>query len=622
MPPRKKKKPASEFDLEVGPEQLEQETGDVMTGVPEAPEFDLDGLTPAEKREFFDANPEMDDSINKAKFNNDLAREWAASAELYRDEPEEYKGHRTKGYIRKFAAPFSLEEIRKWAKDFRGGGKYKVLCYDGGHVLRTRSTFSVEGNPMLQSEIEAAEHVAKKHDKEEDRESYSRERELERRLNEEKMDRMFSQFATMQREQNDRFERVLERLADKPKSNPAADWGPVLTALAPVLVEFVKKPAPTPPPDHFADVANLVEKLENDRQRSMNKMMDELKSSGKGSMENRVFELLLQNSLGNKNDPNKAIVKALDQTLPTIFSKLTQFAIDKGMQGDKEDDGEITPKYIAEQLMGVVKPLVDKGGIPGMEVPQQDPYAHLQQPPQMPMPQPMQQPMPMPHQMPMPQGPPAGSVPVGQMPPGTLSGDPFGGSTTLSQHGPSVPPPPASEPNLPEGSVAPQAPQPQAPMADQLPQHPDISAEVFIKAIEYMQVGKTGDELAHDVEEVNDGFPFISKRALGFLESMQPHFFVPHVLQAVPPQLAPHFHTPQGQQFILSFCNWFYDTDDSPDEEGDPEPEVVDATVVDVPPGIPQPGEVPPVFDPSQVTETPAPTEASDAQAAQPNPNP
>jgi hypothetical protein len=126
------------------------------------------------------------------------------------------------------------------------------------------------------------------------------------------------------------------------------------------------------------------------------------------------------------------------------------------------------------------------------------------------------------------------------------------------------------------------------PAAEAQPQH--VHPDIFAKAVEFLQTGQSGEDLAVWADDHNEGFKLLSKDAIEYLENTQPFYLVPFILEAAPPELAPHLDNPHAKQMISDFCDFFYNSEDPPDGEdaeatppeaaappASPAPEVTDA---------------------------------------------
>jgi hypothetical protein len=614
----KRSKPKEEDPSEDG---ISEEEAEAMAGAPadgedEMPPMDIEHLTPFPEvdelpegdEEFqgqgmlggFDYPEELnplgvrDDSVSKARDAASIMREANASLLLHRVEPSEYRGHRTRGYIKRFHAPFSVEEAQVWAAENRGGGKYRYWIYDGGGTIRGGSTFEIAGTPLTPQEIAEAESAAATKQQPE-RGDRDRERELESQLANERMDRMMQMMMQQRREDQAETRRLMEKLADSSKNQRSSveEWAPLIAALAPVLTKVLEKPEPPPPPpDHFKELAVLQERFQTEMMR-LNR--DQLEKSGKPDRTEaimlKMLEATMQKSLGiGQHDPMSGINMALDKVLPTLVSKITNIAIDKAAVAGKEEEKDLSPRFIAEKVADLVKDTTDKFANRGQQ----------------------------------PQGPPPGyGPPMAPMalPPGTMPGNPSapieGWPLTGAPGADVVPPPqqahaamraPAAPPNaveIPPGAtvggitnngpntlyidpmavteVPAQAPTVAAPMPEPVtatpvtatpvaapadteqPQH--VHPDIFAKAVEFLQTGQSGEDLAVWADDNNEGHKLLSKDAIEYLENTQPFYLVPFILEAAPPELAAHLNNPHAKQMISDFCDFFYNSEDPPEGE-------------------------------------------------------
>jgi hypothetical protein len=309
---------------------------------------------------------------------------------------------------------------------------------------------------------------------------------------------------------------------------------------------------------------------------------DQLEKSGKPDrtemMMNKMMEAMMQKSLGiGQHDPMSGINLALDKVLPNLVSKITNIAIDKAAGGDKEEEKDLSPRFIAEKVADVVKDATEKFANRGQ--PQGPPpgygYGYGPQPSM-----PMLPPGAMPGQPSAPvegwplTGPPEeGVVPEQQMahdvmqdheqvieirPGETYNGVTNNGPTSLfvpavpdpvqPQHAPVAPtttdaPSPDAVPVTPTAPVTPEpapAPAPEQP--------PHVHPEIFEKAIEFLQSGQNGEDLAIWVDDNNQGNRLLSKVAIEYLENTAPFYLVSYIIEAAPPELASHFTNPHVGQ--------------------------------------------------------------------------
>lgn len=517
--------------------------------------------------------PGYDDSVDKARHNFAQAREWAAVAELYRTEPEEFRGKRTKGFIRKFQSPFDVVKIREWARQHRGGGKYKMLIYDGGHVLRTSNTFEVEGDPMTQAEVEAAEHIERTSAMQSAAMGFhpqgppppsgpsERERELEKRLAEERTERlvttMQSQFQQAMQQQNANMMMLMEKLADRPEPKPAAETlAPLMAALAPVLAEVVKKPEPPPPPppppDNTKEIMAAVQPL-----------LAALAGRPGGDINDTILKAVLSKAFDKGNDPSTVITESLGKTLPNLFGTLMETAMAAAGHKKPEEPEEFGPKYLVDRGMEAIGKIVETragGGGGGMPSPFQPgvpvPGAGA---PGLPAPAPMGG---QPHVPPQPMMTPDGVI---------LPRYPTQQEIEAGMAGPNVPPGPAGAPPAPpDGAPAPPDGQhPGMPPAPQPPQQQwaDVNPQLFVRAIAYLNEGKNGSELAHDVIQENDGKEYLSPRIVTYLVNTPGEKVAPMILQMLgnEPSFRPLLD-PIGKSFVLDFCTFFSDHGEDDDE--------------------------------------------------------
>ena len=602
---KRAKKPAPVEDEDgISEEEAEAMAGAPADGEDEMPPMDIENLTPFPDSddlpegdlEFqgqgflggFDYPEELnplgvrDDSVAKARDSASIMREANASLLLHRVEPGEYRGHRTRGYIKRFHAPFSVEEAQVWAAENRGGGKYRYWIYDGGGTIRGGSTFEIAGTPLTPQEIADAENTASKPNEDKHDRDRDRERELEAQLSNERMDRFMQMMAQQRREDQAESRRMMEKIIEsnnRPQPSAAKEWAPMLAALSPILAEVLKRPEPPPPPpDHFKEIAVLQERFQTEMIRMSRDQMDQRNKPDRHEMMmTKMMEAMMQKSLGiGQHDPMAGINVALDTVLPGLVKKLTNIAVDKAIGGDKEEEKDLSPRFIAEKVADLVKDTTEKfanrGGRP--QPPQGPPPGYGYPPPGVPMipagaaagqPSSPLNGWPFEQQPPAPpQGAPPNVIEIG--PGQTFSGITNNGTNSIFIEAPTQ-------------AAAAQAPGPQptrapAPAAgpDPLAQGPSpshVAPEVFAKALECLQNGQSGDDLAAWADENNDGHRLLSKMAIEYLENTQPFYLVPFILEAAPPELAPHLNTPQAKQVISDFCDFFYSSEDGPEDGSD-----------------------------------------------------
>lgn len=622
---RKPAKPSPDVEEEEG---LSEEEAEALAGAPaegedEMPPLDIEQLTPFPqvdasemKRPFAGQELELDypdeleplgirdDSVSKARDASDIMREANANLLLHRVEPSEYRGLRTRGFIRKFHAPFSIEEAQVWAAENRGGGKYRFWIYDGGGVIRGGSTFEIAGNPKTPEEIVASENATATKTKGRGDGDRDRERDLERQLGDERMDRMMQMMTQQRREDQAENRRMMEKLAEaaaKPERNTAKDWAPLLAALSPILIKVLEKPDPPPPPaDHFKDMAILQERFQTEMMRLTRDQIDnKSKPDRHEAMMTKMMETVMQKAMGiGQHDPMSGINMALDKVLPTLISKITNIALDKAAGGGKEEERDLSPRFIAEKVAELVKDTTEK--FANRNQPQAPPpgYGPPPQgyPPMLPPPGtaagqpstpvdgwPMTGP-PTAEEVPPQQmahdamhGPPPGAAPPTETPPGQPQsimippGQTWNGITNTGTDpiyvDPNTPAPTVAAPvaPAPAPAVAPDAP-PAPGTAPSGEEPPHVHPDIFAKAIEMLNSGQTGEDLAVWTDEHNDGNKLLSKVAIEYLENTAPFYLVGYIIEAAPPDLAPAFENPAAKQLVSDFCDFFYNSEDGPEE--------------------------------------------------------
>lgn len=502
-----------------------------------------------------------DDSVSRAQEASEVMREANASLLLHRTEPTDWHGHNVGGFIKRFYSPFSLHDVQSWAAENRGGGKYRYWIIDGSQRIRGGGTFPISGDPKIGDEVKRAEQREQEREREHQRDggaSSDRTRELERQLADERLDRMMQMMAQQRREDQAEMRRLMEKISDDRSNRPdmMSAIAPVLASLAPVLQELVRKQPPPPPPDHFKELAVMQERFQTEMMRFNREMLEKGKKPDRTEeMMARAFEVMVKKSMGvGEHDPMRTVNNVLEQVLPNLVSSITDMAIDKALGGGDDKPKELTPLFIAEKVADLVKDTTEKITSGRGRAPQAPPALPPGYPPQGYMP-----------------GPPPGAYAA---PPPQVEGWPITGNQEPSAPAPA----PAASPAMAPPTVAPPPPgapasPPRArPAPPEQPSH--VASEVFQKAAEFLQAGKSGEDLAVWVDDHNDGNRLLSRMALQYLEETAPFYLTPYIIEAAPPELAPVFDDPRAKQMLSDFCDFFYnsepaDDDGSDDAEGD-----------------------------------------------------
>lgn len=488
--------------------------------------------------------PEDFASTERAAHNLAAAREVAAVAELYRIEPEDFHGQRTKGFIRKFPSPFDVVQIKDWARQHRGGGKYRLIVYNGAHRAVTSGTFDIEGDPLTSEQQEAVQHVARQHAQQQAQDAYAapspraphagpfhdsdRERDLERRLAEERSERMAmtmqQQNAQMMQAFTAQMTALIAKVADQPRT-PAIDLPALATALAPVLAEMVKRPAPVAAVDHTKDIVGTIQP-----------MLAALIAGTKGETTNdKILNTLLAKALERPNNDSLAI-DALKKTMPAIMETLMKSAMIAGgaKSPDKPEEEEFGPKYLAEKAMDMLGRAISQRGAPQGAAPAPGFSGAGGAAPAL--------------------GAPVGTQGTPHVHP-TMTGDPFAGNPGVIVPRNAAATPTPAQP----AAVA----QPAAAAASS-----DFAPDLFARALAALNAGKQGSQFADEIMEVaedentppkaKDGL--LSPRAVAFLGSMpapQAAGLVLHDIQTAGNPAVTSLLDPIGQAFVLDFCRWF-----------------------------------------------------------------
>lgn len=507
--------------------------------------------------------------IDKALHNLAVAREQNVVAEVYRVEPEEFMGKHVGGYIRKFQMPFDTVGIKEWLRQNRGGGKYCVMVYDGRHRCRGSARFPIEGDPLTPEEVSAAAQIEKMRALSTAQGAAAlgagpiiaaggggaseRERDLERRLDAERSER---QFTAMQQQTNAmiaamtaQFTAALSKIAERP-APPSMFTPAMVTALAPILAELVKKPPAPPPVDHTKDIVSAIQP-----------MMAAFTQNMKGSDINEtILKTVLSKALDKSPDDSNAMLKKMvGDTLPGLFDSMMQMALKARGLAPPEKEEETGPESLLRTAIdaagrafanargGAPQPFPGGPGGPGTQA--------LGTPPM---------------------GPAGGQMGAPPFHP-TMSPDPFSGSASVivPRQGPVPGTSTSTGTQTTTGSSAPTngvtPPGPGAPPSDFAP-------DLFVRALAALQAGRTGAQFATEIVD----FPedpdatikakdnLLSPRAVAFLTSMDAQNAAGLILRDIQgsgnPAVAPLLEV-FGQAFVLDFCKAFSEPLD--DEEGD-----------------------------------------------------
>ena len=318
-----------------------------------------------------------DASVSKAQEAARVMREANASLLVHRIEPTEHAGRRTAGYSKRFRAPFSIQDAQVWCAENRGGGRYRYWIMDGGNTIRGGGTFECEGYPKSPDEIKEASSRSAQFDQQAAQRG-ERERELEGALANERMDRMFQMMNQQRREDQTEMRRMMEKLSERPAAPSVTDQlAPLLTALSPVLAKLVDRPAPAAPPDHFKEIAILVERFQAESSRSQREMMERLSKPEKSEqMLYKMLETVMAKQLGvGSHDPMAAVNTAFDKVLPGVVGKILNMATDKALGAGQEEEKELTPRFMAEKAASLIENAVDKiAGAKQAQAQAQQPY--------------------------------------------------------------------------------------------------------------------------------------------------------------------------------------------------------------------------------------------------------
>lgn len=526
------------------------------------------------------------ESLELASYNIDRARVWAERADLYRSSPDEYRGVRTAGYIRRWDHPFDAADIESWARKYRGGGRFKIMLYDKTRRLKRIHEFACEGNPVLPGTVPGEEEEAAgfappprpgapgapaANTSPDDRVS-ALEKQLLQQQFQHQLEQQRNASAREQQELREQMRRIEERMAAA--TAKAAEPPPPPPKPGPSTIEVITAAIAAATPIFTAlisnqrDAASRAEKAAQATSETTMKMIERsehqtaemLKAvAGRQEKPGEMLDTMMklkQMSQGSEGMEAKVFTKIIDQALPALINATTRIQMH---QAGVRDDGDDEPETFAEKMLGKAGDIMGgfftsmgqrRAAAPG-------PYG----PPMAPQPQ---------------------AAPVlPQIPPGPRGGAMIGqmmgaGSSIIMPRGAppaAAAPAPAAGPML-EAQPAAAAPQPQAAPSAAGPAVPDINEEVLRKALLYMSQGKSGSELADDImsaeeerEKAAPGAPplFLSKRVITLLCSQPPAQVLPFILPYIQPMPA---YAPLtdgiGLAFLSDFCLYF----SAPDDEG------------------------------------------------------
>jgi hypothetical protein len=585
-------------------------------GEPELDPASLDDLLTLPEREQEEAIAALardghDVSVVRSRLNAERRKKWASTAELVRLRPEVADdGTEITGLIRSWRPPFNDTEIRDFARKFHGGGQYAVLYYDANHAIRGREVFSVSGKTKTPAEAEALQAQDPP-----DAPKFEANAQLDQILDalggggrrNDESELLREQIRSMQTKQMlDAIEakheremaelKALVREASQPKQSGVAEMAAVLAPFVPVMEAFVKGKKDDA---SFAEIAKTMKDMQKSSMDQIREVMGP-KNTRPDPMQSAVtkmVDLAIANVLGksNKKTPDDLMMDMVTNMIPNLTERAME--ISDAAKGD--GDGEITPRFIADKVAEMLGPITQRLGLgaqpPGAYPPGAYPPGVVPMPPAGPA---------------IPMGPPPQPPAVG-----TLGGDPFAAQRVVMPmpgqvapgqaqppqqanpaypYGPPTSPPPAApQPHPappPQAPAVPAAPLPPAPAAGTPADDVDVHPQVFIMAAQYLAAGKSGEDLAGDVEaQVEQGIRLLSEKAIQALEQYPPSdMLIGELLRALPADMPPEvqaaFVDPQTGQMrqefhrmLWDFIDFFHNAPGPEDEEAGEEAEAPEA---------------------------------------------
>lgn len=504
------------------------------------------------------------DSIARAAFYVEKARDWSSRADLYRKSPKEYKGVKVSGFIERFEHPFDVSDIEVWARKHRGGGVYELRMYDGRKILRKRHTFECEGRVILEGEVpgeemnrpgaapglqqsaQATDEVAKLREEMQRRE-HEAQLERERFRHQQEMDRV-----------NAKIDALTEAL-NKPEESKT-NLTDLATALGPIalqLMQMQQANANALRDMQMQQAAAQAEQAQNQmnliltlQEKSESRQADILKlMTGKKETLGDAIKAMaeLRKVTGADDNPAKMYHTLMQESVPVLLSTMSRIELHKaGIREDGGGEDQPLSAMLVDRVSGLAEALITSRG----EAAQAAPPAHYPgvAPPAMP-----------------PGIPTAAPAPGAAAPPGNPIVTPEQQAALEYQA--------AQAAQAAENSASPQA----APASGNVPQQAQgaINLELFVRALKYMREGQAGSALADDIigeEEANatanpqGPHLYLAPRVVQFLVNTSPN----GVLAVLNPHLRsdPRFKElldPIGQEFLKDFCLYFSE----PDEGGE-----------------------------------------------------
>lgn len=565
--------------------ELEENADDESHDPSTNPEFDFDDLAPDEQEAYLAAAEARgeDVSLYRARKNSEDRRDWAKTAELVRLSPE-YDDDDVKiaGLLRRFHAPFDDVKVRDYALRVHGGGDYAILYYDSQHRIRHRDKFEVGGRPKTARESEDVAAVtpvdvtppAPPPSGGEERGGANAD--YERRLADMEHRHAMERMEQVHRDEIRRLEDRLEKSAAAPKSNGTVELvaalGTLLAPFAPAIVEKLT----TKGDDKVERMLQFMKETNADTKQTIKELLAEKKGSDPlQNAASKMLDLAIASQLAPKKDPEQMMFSMMEKMIP----HLTERALDIATMNMGDKDEESGPMKMLEKFGDMVKPLL-AGRMPGgpaSALPMASPYPYppmIQPAAAAPAPQPTPGVYPYTHMAPPPPGP---AAPQTRAPAGPASAMP---------PQPMAPQPMAPQPMAPTQAPAPAAPgQPGPGTVVSGNDEYDIHPQLFVLALQWLNAGKDGSELAHwvddELEKIEKGETqgprLLTPTAIEYLETMQPAAIIDHFFAAAPPELLQPFLDPQGRlapharSFVLEFMEFFFsdDTDSGDAAEGD-----------------------------------------------------
>lgn len=500
-------------------------------------------------------------SLDRAKNEILRRREAASRAILIRLEPAEYRGKKISGQIKKWVAPFSIDEIEDYAREYRGGGKYRIQFFDGNGDFSTSEEFEVEGDPALPGEIEEPETRPKRGAPGavgEDRAAA-----LERQLQEERFERRLTE---QQARTDTMFERltnaitsVTESVRSKPPE-PKADLTGLVAQLAPLALTFLQGQQAAAAAARDAQMAavqsqadaqqkqtELLLTMQEKAETRMAKVLSELK--GKEEPVSALLKNLgdLKKVIGGNDDPIKVIRDTIPAILKTHMEMISKIELHKaGVGSDKEET-------LAERIVGSMTELAEQVLPQMLTRPTTQPVAPYGTPTT--------------PALPAPQQPAAPTTPRGG---GTVVTPEQQAAHELAEKANKA----AKAAATPVVGAPPAPPTPLQQALGQLASF-GIAPEVFNRALAYLADGKGGDDFAHDCATEEEAYQkqnpgkalFFLPKFLAYVSRTKAETVVSMLTPYLQPfpEVAP-LTDAVGQAFLLEFCRYFSEPEDDTGE--------------------------------------------------------